>query len=468
MTELTRLPNGLTIVTAAMPHMASVSLGVWVGVGSRYETAAQGGASHFIEHLLFKGTRHRSARQISEEVEGLGGYLNAYTSEDHTCFHAKARADRFPALLDVLMDMFLDSRFAPADIAKEREVIKEERASYQDQPQHLVQDLLSETLWPGHPMGRAIEGTPRSLDGLNRARLLEFFSANYVAANVCIVAAGNVTHAEVVKALQPYAKHFRTGPKPACEPVSGAAVPAASILPASPSGTLGGPRQARTPAPLLPRIRLHTKATEQTQLALGIRVASRHDERRFALRLLNALLGECMSSRLFQSLREDRGIAYDVHSSVSFFADCGDLSIYAGVDDDKLPKVLRLIAAELRRLVAKAPSANEVRRVRDYVIGQFDLAIEGTEPHMTWLGEQLIGHGELIPAALTRERLAAVTPAQIRAAARDFFRPELLNVALVSPMKSAAHLAALLNPKLEMEVTLSPQGDPVPSLRRRT
>ncbi len=445
MSDLTRLPNALTIATVAMPHMASVSFGVWVGVGSRYETDAQAGASHFIEHLLFKGTRHRSARQISEEVEGMGGYLNAYTSEDHTCFHAKARADGFPALLDVLMDMFLDSRFAPADIAKERAVIKEERASYRDQPQHIVQDLLNETLWPGHPMGRAIEGTPRSLDGLNRTRLVDFFQTNYVAANTFIVATGNITHAQVVKAIAPYAKRFPTGPRPQCElvrelcDVGGAALPRGFriVRPTKADQQVG-------PTKPSPRVRLHTKATEQTQLALGIRTASRHDERRFALRLLNALLGECMSSRLFQSLREDRGIAYDVHSSASFFADCGDLSIYAGVDDDKLEKVLRLIATELRRLTAKPPSLGEVRRVRDYVIGQFDLALEGTEPHMTWLGEQLVGHGEIIPAALTRERLAAVTPAQIRAAARDFFRPERLNLALVSPLKRVGGLGSLL------------------------
>ena len=422
MHRLTRLPNGLTIATAAMPHMASVSLGVWVGVGSRYETADQSGASHFIEHLLFKGTRQRTAREISEEVEGLGGYLNAYTSEDHTCFHARARADRFPALLDVLMDMFLASRFAPADIAKERAVIKEERASYRDQPQHLVQDLLNKSLWPGHPLGRAIEGTPRSLDGLNRARLLAFFRTNYVASSTVIVATGKLTHSELVRAVTPFAKHFPAGPRPVCEPVS---------------------ELASTSAPSA-RVRLHTKATEQTQIALGIRAVSRHDERRFPLRLLNALLGECMSSRLFQCLREDRGIAYDVHSSVSSFADCGDLSIYAGVDDDKLDQVLRLITAELRRLTLKAPSAAEVRRARDYVIGQFDLALEGTEPHMAWLGEQLIGHGKLIPAAHTRERLAAVTPAQIRAAACDIFRSDRLRLALVSPLKSAAHLIPLL------------------------
>lgn len=425
MHQLTRLPNGLTLATAAMPHMASVSLGVWVGVGSRFETAAQSGASHFIEHLLFKGTAQRTARQISEEVEGLGGYLNAYTSEDHTCFHARARADRFPQLLDVLMDMFLASRFAPVEIAKERAVIKEERASYRDQPQHLVQDLLNQSLWPGHPLGRPIEGTPRSLDGLDRARLRAFFRANYVAANTLIVASGKLTHAELVRAVAPFAQHFPTGPRPTCEPV-------------------GEVKPTATPQA---RIRLHTKATEQTQIALGIRAVSRHDERRFPLRLLNAMLGECMSSRLFQSLREDRGIAYDVHSSVSAFADCGDLSIYAGVDDDKLEQVLRLITTELRRLTAKAPAAAEVRRARDYVIGQFDLALEGTEPHMAWLGEQLIGHAKLIPAAHTRERLAAVTPTEIRAAARDIFRSENLRLALVSPLKTAAHLSPLL--KLE-------------------
>ncbi|NBV23776.1 MAG: insulinase family protein [Proteobacteria bacterium] len=409
MSDLTRLPNGLTIATAAMPHMASVCLGVWVGVGSRYETDAQAGASHFIEHLLFKGTKRRSARQISEAVEGLGGYLNAYTSEDHTCFYAKARADRFPDLLDVLMDMFLDSRFAPPDITKEREVIKEERASYQDQPQHLVQELLNETLWPAHPLGRAIEGTPASLDGLNRARLWQFFQTNYVAANTFIVATGNITHAQVVQTVSSLARHFPEGPRPGCVPMTQNSAP--------------------------PRVRLLTRAAEQTQLALGLRAVSRHDERRFALRVLNALLGECMSSRLFQSLREDRGIAYDVHSALSSFADCGDLSIYAGVEEDKLEKVIRLIVKELHQLATKNASLGEVRRARDYVIGQFDLALEGTEAHMTWLGEQLVNHGQLVPVATTRDRLAAVTPAEIRRACADCLQGGGTSLALVSPLR---------------------------------
>ena len=406
---LTRLPNGLTVATAEMPHMASVALGVWVGVGSRHESVAQNGAAHFIEHLLFKGTARRSARRISEEIESLGGQLNAYTSEDHTCFHARARSDHRAALLDVLMDMRLGSCFKPADIVKERSVIKEERAMYRDQPPHLVQELLNETLWPGHPLGRAIEGTGKSLDRLRRPELLAFMRANYGVENTYIVAAGAVRHTTLVKEVTRYARHFPASPPPVFAPAVS--------------------RQKQL------RVRLHTMDTEQTQVALGIRTASRHDERRFAIRVLNAVLGECMSSRLFQCLREDRGIAYDVHSAASHFADTGGLVVYAGVEDRNLQKVLKLIATEMHRLTLRAPGLAEIRRARDYLVGQFDLALEGTEPHMSWLGEQLISFGQIVSPSLVRERLGAVTPAQVRSAAKDFFRPERMSLALVSPLQ---------------------------------
>ncbi len=409
MHHLTRLPNGLTVATAEMPHMASVCLGVWVGTGSRHESAGLNGAAHFIEHLLFKGTQRRSARKISEEVEGLGGQLNAYTSEDHTCFYARARQDHRPTLLDVLMDMRLNSRFAPADLVKERAVIKEERMMYRDQPPQLVQELLNETLWPDHPLGRAIEGTPRSLDGLTRPRLLHFLQGNYGAENTCIVAAGDVRHAELVREVSDRGRHFPAGPRPPCEPAVS--------------------RQTEL------RVRLHTMTAEQTQVALGIRTTSRHDERRFALRVLNALFGECMSSRLFQCLREDRGIAYDVHSAASHFADTGDMVVYAGVEDDKLQRVLKLVVREMKRLIDQAPAMPEVRRARDYVVGQFDLALEGTEAHMSWIGEQLMNYGQPVSPVTVRERLGAVTPGEIRRAAADFFRPDRMSLALVSPLR---------------------------------
>src|ERR1700722_4042543 len=211
MYKVTRLSNGLTVATAEMPHMTSVSLGLWVGVGGRYEPAEVNGVCHFIEHLLFKGTRRRSARRISQDVEGIGGYLNAFTSEEMTCYHSKARHDRFEELLDVLTDMFLNSRFDTVEIDKERGVIKEELAMYLDQPQHHVQELLNETLWPRQPLGRPLTGTEKTLDGLDRAKLVAYQRANYVASRIIIAAAGRLKHKEIVKAVSRLAGRFPDG-----------------------------------------------------------------------------------------------------------------------------------------------------------------------------------------------------------------------------------------------------------------
>ena len=417
--QLATLPNGLRIATAEMPHMTSVSLGVWVGIGSRYEPASLNGACHFIEHMLFKGTRRRSAKEISQAVEGIGGYLNAFTSEEMTCFYSRARADRFTELLDVLTDMLLNSRFAPGDVAKEREVIKEEVAMYRDQPQQHVHELLNATLWPDQPLGRSITGDEKALDRLRRRDLIAWLQGHYVPANTIIVAAGNVSHRAVVKAVSGHAKHFRTGPLPQCAParvVAGAA-----------------------------RVKLCTRKTEQTQLALGIRTCSRHDERRYALRLLNTILGENMSSRLFQLVREDRGLAYAIYSSVSHWADCGDFVISAGLDTENLRPVLRLVLRELRRAADRPPSAAELGRARDFVIGQIELGLESTDNQMNWLGEQMLGYGRVFSPAETKRRLAAVTGAEICAAAADFFRPDRMRLALVSPLKSARTLQPLLS-----------------------
>ncbi len=410
MYRLTTLPNGLRIATAEMPHMASVSLGLWVGVGSRYEPAPLNGTCHFIEHMLFKGTKRRSARDISEEVEGIGGYFNAFTSEEMTCFHARVHRDHFVTVLDVLMDMFLNSRFAPTDIAKEREVIKDEIAMYHDQPAQHVQEVLNATTWPNHPLGRSITGTSRGLDAIRRTELTAFLRSNYSAANTVLVVAGNIRHAEAVKAAKRYARHFQSGPPP--------------VFAAAPNDQHE------------PRLKLVTKKTEQAQLALGIRTCSRHDDRRFALRLLNAILGENMSSRLFQLIREDLGLAYNVYSTPSFYNDAGDLVISAGLDSDNVPRVLKLIRRELHRCTERPPSAAELRRARDFVIGQFDLTLESTESQMNFVGEQVLGFGHITPPARTKQRLAAVTAPEIRAVAGDFFRPERTNLALVSQVRS--------------------------------
>jgi predicted Zn-dependent peptidase len=418
MYHVTHLKNGLTIATAEMPHMTSVSLGLWVGVGGRYEAAEVNGVCHFIEHLLFKGTKRRSARRISQDVEGIGGYLNAFTSEEMTCYHSKARHDRFDELLDVLADMFLNSKFEPAEIDKERGVIKEELAMYLDQPQHRVQELLNEALWPEQPLGRPLTGTEQTLDALTRPRLLHYQRENYVAGRTIISAAGRLKHKDVVKAVSRLEPRFPRGKCP-------------HFVPAVCGQTM-------------PAVRLFTKETEQTQIALGIRTCSRHDQRRFALRLLNTLLGENMSSRLFQVIREDQGLAYSIYSSLNYYDDVGTLTISAGLDVDNLTKTVKLIARELGQLTATRPTAAELRRARDYVIGQIDLGLESTDNQMMWLGEQLVGYGKIVAPEDIKQRISEVKAGEVRAAARDFFRPERLNLALVSPLKTDKGLVELL------------------------
>jgi predicted Zn-dependent peptidase len=422
MYHVTQLKNGLTVVTAEMPHMMSVSAGLWVGVGSRYEPAPLNGVCHFIEHLLFKGTQKRSAKEISQAVEGIGGYLNAFTSEEMTCFHARACHDRFDELLDVLLDMLLDSKFDPAEIGKEREVIKEEMAMYLDEPQHQVQELLNATLWPDQPLGRPITGTEQTLDAMKRRHLVGYLRENYVPANILIVAAGKLKHRQVVRRVERYACRFRTVEPPRFTPARS---------------------EQRAP-----RVHLLTKQTEQTQIALGVRTCSRQDERRYALRLLNTILGENMSSRLFQALREDHGLAYSIYSTPSFYGDAGDLVISAGLDTGNLTKALQLIVREMRRIREAAPSAAELRRAQDYVIGQIDLSLESTDNQMNWLGEQLLGYGRIFQPAEVKRRTRKVTAGEIRAVARDFFRPERVNLALVSPLKSDRAAARMLNASL--------------------
>jgi predicted Zn-dependent peptidase len=287
-----------------------------------------------------------------------------------------------------------------------------------DQPHQYVQELLNATLWPGQPLGRSITGTKKTLDAISRGQILEFQRQNYTAAGTLIAAAGRLTHRQVVKAVRAYAAKFHRGPPRGFAPAAAA--------------------QTR------PAVKLHTKKTEQTQIAFGVRGCSRHHERRFALRMLNAVLGENMSSRLFQTVREDRGLAYSIYSSNSFFDDTGDLVISAGLDLANLEKTLRIILRELKRLREEPVGAAELGRARDYLIGQLDLSLEGSENQMMWAGEHLLGYGKIYPPDEVKKRLSEVPAGKIRAAARDFFRPDRLSLAIISPMKTARGLEKLL------------------------
>ncbi len=418
MYQVSRLKNGLRVATVNMPHRASVSLGIWVGVGGRYESAEISGISHFIEHMLFKGTKRRSAKEISQAVEGVGGYLNAFTTEEITCFYAKACHDHLPELWNVLSDMFLNSTFDKGELSKERNVIKEELAMYLDQPQSYVQELLNETMWAGQPLGRSITGTEKTLDTMNSAGLIAYQRNNYASEGSLVVAAGKVDHAELVRLVERSASRFSTAPRPVFAPA--------------------------TVDQKVPRVKLFTKVTEQTQIALGIRTSSRHDESRFALRLLNTMLGENMSSRLFQTVREDHGLAYSIYSAQSAFDDVGTLTISAGLETEKLEKALRLIMLGLQGFVEKPVTSTELRRARDYVIGQMEMSLENTESQMMWAGENLLAYGRTIEPAEVKARLAEVRPSAIQALARLYFRPEQMSLALVSPRLSDRGLLKLL------------------------
>ncbi|MGC8828546.1 MAG: M16 family metallopeptidase [Verrucomicrobiia bacterium] len=406
----TRFANGLVLATAEMPYMASACVGLWTKIGSRYEPPRLNGITHFIEHLLFKGTNTRTSYDISLEIESLGGHINAWTSEESTCFYAIASAKYFQNLIDVLMDMFHFSKFSKTDIDKEREVVKEEIAMYRDQPNQHVEDLLNEALWNNHPLGRPITGTEQTVNNLTREKLIKFKNQNYGAQNSFLVVAGSISHNDAVEKIKKYLQLFVKKRPPKYEP--------ANLLPEKLS------------------IRLCTRKVEQTNLALAFRTCSRHDPRRYAIRVLNAIVAENMTSRLFRLLRDDIGIVYNIYSSPSFFDDVGDFTILAGMDEENIFKAIQLILKELRKIKAKPPSKREVETAKNYLIGQLELSLESTENHMNWLGEQLVGYNTIIASDEVVKNIMAVTPEDLQQVAIDFIKPQKAAIALVSSLKS--------------------------------
>jgi len=416
---LTKLPNGARIASVEMPYMKSVSVGFWAGIGGRHETAQHSGISHFIEHLLFKGTKRRSAKKITESVESLGGYLNAFTTEDHTCYYAKAASQHLPHLCDVLADMYLESRFEPAEIEREREVIREEILMYRDQPAQHAQELLTETMWPGHPLGRALTGTVESIARLKRDHLLGFQRRHYNGATTIITVAGPVDHDRVVGILKPMLASLPRGRSPRfirSRPENGAA-----------------------------RLSLFTQDTEQTHLAMGFPAFGRADERRFALKLLSVILGENMSSRLFQKLRERHGFCYCVQSSMVTLADTGAIHISAGLDAANLEKAVRLILRELQNLCEKAPSRSELKKAQDYTIGQTFMGLESTSNQIMWMGESLLAYNRVLCPVETERKLLAVTPADIQRVACHCLNRVRLAVAIVGPVKNEEKVRSWLS-----------------------
>jgi len=425
MTHLTKLPNGVRVASIEMPHMKTVSVGIWAAVGGRHEPESLCGISHFLEHLMFKGTKRRSARKITEAVEGLGGYLNAFTTEDHTCYYAKAGAAHLPVLCDVLGDMILNSRFAPAEIERERAVIREEILMVHDNPGQYIEELLSEVLWPDHPLGRPLTGTAESIAGLTREKFFAFKEKHYVGHTTLVTVAGAAAHERVLELMGPTIGMLPAGRVPRFEKSNhDRAIKA------------GGVRR--------PHIKAVKEEIEQTHLALGFHAFGRRDERRFALKLLSVILGENMSSRLFQKLRERHGICYSVQTSVVSLQDAGALTVFAGLDPSKLEKAVRLTMEELDRIASQAPRPGELRKAQDYTIGQMLMGLESTSNQMTWMGESLLSFGKVIDPHEVEQRLLAVTPEEVRAVAETCLKLSRLGVAVTGPAPDAEKIRGWL------------------------
>ncbi|MDP9417992.1 MAG: insulinase family protein [Actinomycetota bacterium] len=409
----TVLPGGLRIVTEALPHVRSVALGIWVGVGSRDETPSLAGASHYLEHLLFKGTRRRTALDISAAFDAVGGEVNAFTAQEYTCYYARVLDEDLPLAVDVICDLVTSSRIAAADVESERGVILEEIAMHDDDPGDLVHDAFAGLVLGDTPLGRPVLGTVESIERLPRNAIAGYYRRRYRPETMVVTAAGNVDHATVVRQVR---SAFATAD------LDAAAVPAP-------------PRVAAT---RFPRQRggvsIERRPSEQAHIVLGVPALSRTDERRFALGVLNAALGGGMSSRLFQEVREKRGLAYSVYSYTSQYADAGLLGVAVGCLPAKVDDVLSICRDQLAAVAAEGISEDELVRGQGQLRGGLVLGLEDTGSRMSRLGKSELVYGELLPVEDLMGRIAAVTVEGVRSLAAELFSAPL-SLAAIGPFE---------------------------------
>jgi predicted Zn-dependent peptidase len=405
----TTLKGGLRVITESIPGVRSASIGVWVGVGSRDESPTLHGCSHFLEHLLFKGTSERSALDISIALDAVGGEFNAFTAKEYTCFHARVLDEDLDLAVDVLGDMITSSLLTPEDVEAERDVILDEIAMHDDDPDDVVHNLFSEHAYGAQtPLGRPIAGTVASIEALTRAQVARFYKRHYRPANMVVAAAGNLDHAEVVRQVKVAfgRRGWLQGDEP---PVS--------------------PRHGRRRVRVHPGVVEATRPFEQVNLVLGMEGVDRNDDRRFALGVLNTALGGGTSSRLFQEVRERRGLAYSVFSFATHHADSGLVGVSVGCLPTKLDEVLSVVRTELSRVAAHGITEEELVRGQGQLRGGLVLGLEDSGSRMSRIGKAELVHDELLGIDEVMDRIASVTLDQVRDVARQVFgKPEILAV----------------------------------------
>jgi predicted Zn-dependent peptidase len=398
------LPNGLVILTEPMEHVHSVSVGIWLRSGSRCEPAELNGISHFIEHMVFKGTARRTAEDIAREVDRVGGMLDAFTGKEMVCFNTRVLDEHLPKAFDVLADIVLDPKFADEDIAREQSVVVEEIRMTQDNPEDLVHELFTQNFWSTHALGKPILGTPETVSAFTRATLRKWFHRYYAPNHMVITAAGHLTHAQLVDLVSERFAKLAPSEEGAADP---------------------------TPQPA-PHITMRSKhELEQVHICMGVPALPLTDRRRFAVSVLNNILGGGMSSRLFQNIRERQGLAYAIFSEMNSYRDVGSLSVYAGTSLDTAGQVVRSVLDEFRRIKEEPLDDEEMRRAKDHLKGATLLALEGSGSRMSSLARYHLYFGRHFSTDELISMLEAVTADDVQQIAREFFEPSRIAASVV-------------------------------------
>jgi len=400
----TVLPNGLIVLTERMEHLRSVAMGVWIKSGSRCEAAEINGISHFVEHMLFKGTRSRSAQSIAREMDSIGGNLDAFTGKETICFNVKSLADHVPIALDVLADLVLNPTFASKEIERERGVILEEIKIDEDNPDVLVHELFTQNFWKDHPLGKPILGTTQTVGRLDQQKLFDYHVGRFLGGNMVFSAAGNLEHDQFVEAV------------------------AQKFAPLSPGEAT---QQMQTPQASARILLRNKKSLEQVQLCMGVPAPPITDNHRYATLILNTVLGGGMSSRLFQTVREERGLAYSIYSDLSPYSDTGSLCVYAGTSAGKALEVVDLVLAEFRSLKEVLLGDEELTRAKDQLKGNILMGLESSNSRMANLARQEMYFHQFFTAEEVIARIDAVAAEQVQEMARCLFVPDRIAVTLL-------------------------------------
>ncbi|MEI6868251.1 MAG: pitrilysin family protein [Actinomycetes bacterium] len=409
------LPSGLRIVTEEVSTVRSAAVGVWVNVGSRDESPAVAGASHFLEHLLFKGTKRRNAMEISSSIEAVGGEMNAFTSQEYTCFYARVIDTDLPLAIDVISDLITSSVVKPEDVDSERSVVLEEIAMRDDDPSDLIHDLFLETYYGDSHLGRSILGTVDSIKSMSRTSVYNYYKKKYQPADIVVAVAGNVKHKKVEALVE------KALSKDGFLDVEDSDF----NLRSAPTAKIVGRH----------KVGIIERKTEQAHLLYGVEGVARNDERRFALSILSSALGGGMSSRLFQEIREKRGLAYSVYSYAQQFSGAGSLAFYAGCQPAKAEEVIRIIQAVTHDVAENGLTDEEITRAKGAVSGSLVLSQEDTGSRMSRIGKSELVYGEIMSFDEILAKIAAVTPEEVRAIAHALL-PKPSTIAIVGPFKS--------------------------------